>query len=111
MACQAQRDVFLARDKLAEALDYTDLPVSYHPCIGYDGLWSRDALIDACESTYLLNQGKVQIDSILISQEWLATNTLPERYHDIYLAVPQSKILELLETRDTKFIALEARKA
>jgi hypothetical protein len=111
MACQAQQDVFLARDKLADVLDYTNIPVPYHTCIGYDGMRSRDALIDACESTYLLNEGGVQIDSVLVAQERLETNTLPERYNDIYLAVPQAKILELLETHDTKFIALEARKA
>lgn len=48
---------------------------------------------------------------ILIDQVWLDHHFVDEKYQDIYLPIPQTKIQGLLETMSDEFVAIEARKA
>lgn len=111
LACEAQRDVFQARYKLEEIIDDLNMSTPYHKCMWYDGIRDDDEVMRHLDVKYLMYQWGLEIDVILIDHKWLDTHILDPKYHDVYLAVDQHKIQELLETCSTEFVAIEARKA
>lgn len=111
-AANAQNSVLSAWDLLDEIRDNASLETPLYNITGYDGLSSQNQILEKLEDKYLMHQGGINIEDIVISdnQTWLAK--IPKRYKGLYTVMPQSNILSFLETNDKKYIGMSStRKA
>ncbi len=81
-----------------------DIPLSRF--IGYDGLSTFDQIINELKQNAARSAAGLPKLQVYISESVEFSKTLPEEFKDLYELVPQTKIEELLETKENSFIGV-----
>ena len=106
LAVAAQRDVdgawaLLERMRAAAAPD-----LGVQRFLGHMGMWSENHLEVHLRSNRLRERGGLARERCLVSAEGGVPAALEREYGDLYEVVPQTRIRELLETRDDRYRAV-----
>lgn len=95
-----------AWDLLEEIIEEAALTTPLNICTGYAGCSSLDQLLMHLGNKHLRHKEGVDIENILIAEEHVKLEELPPEFQSLCALVPQSHILEKLETTDTSYMAL-----
>lgn len=75
---------------------------------GYTGLSNQEQLLIHLKNNMHRVRFGLATETILVAHESGFAGTIPEEYKDLYSFIPQSALLDLLETDNTAYIALLA---
>lgn len=106
MATRGIQSLRHAWDLLEEIIKEADLKTPFSVCTGYAGCSSLDQLLLHLNNKNLRHKEGLDIESILIAEEFIKIENLPPEFQSLCASVPQSHILERLETEDKGYIAL-----
>ncbi len=81
------------------------LDVPLNVCTGYAGCSSKEQLLLHLENKYLRSREGLDIENIFVSEEHCRAQDIPEKYHTMLAFVPHQKILDMLESKDARYIA------
>lgn len=95
-----------AWDLLEEIIYEAKLQTPLSICTGYAGCSSKEQLLMHLKNKYIRHKEGLDIESILIAENALRPQDLPEEFHALCTTVPKSYILEKLETEDENYVAL-----
>jgi glycine/D-amino acid oxidase-like deaminating enzyme len=112
-AMQAQKIMLEMLDKLEEIVDYMgglNFPIPYERVVAYDGIVNFSGVIAQLELMVALSDAEVNIENLLVDEEYEHIGNIPESFRDYWVAVPRDTIRRVLETDKTDFIAVAARK-
>lgn len=102
----AQRAVDGARDLLDEMLAACGMTERPQRFLGHMGMFTLNHVLVHLRNLSLREQGGLQQEYCHVSEEALFLNRIPAEYRAFYTIVPQSKIRELLGTRDNRYCAV-----
>lgn len=105
MARAWQQALIQGRELLEEVHAQHFSHVTYHPCTGYAGFSCLQDIIVHLRRKHLREGGNVVFDSILVDEHYRFDERIPHEYLTYCTFLPQSKILDLLQTTDTQYIA------
>lgn len=105
LAIDGQRSIESAWELLDLIIEEASLPVKYYKFTGYAGLTTLIKLIPHLQSCQHRIRHNLFQEKILIAREWEDHLNIPTEYKGVYSVVPQSEILELLESNNTDYIA------
>lgn len=107
LAGNAERAIeFDARILLNEIIRDTGLQTPKSEFEGYDGLETKAQVLISLEDLKLKQEAGIPVRKLLIAKEWHIHNHLPGEYESLYSATDAENILSLLETIDTRYIAV-----
>lgn len=106
MATRGIESLRHAWDLLEEIREEASLQTPFSVCTGYAGCSSLDQLLLHLNNKSLRRKEGLDIETILIAEEFIKISDLPEEFQSLCAPVPQSHILERLETEDSSYIAL-----
>ncbi|MFN7161020.1 MAG: NAD(P)/FAD-dependent oxidoreductase [Candidatus Gracilibacteria bacterium] len=106
MATRGIESLRHAWDLLVEIIAEAELQTPFSVCTGYAGCSSLDQLLLHLNNKKLRHKEGLDIESILIAEEFVKIEELPEEFQSLCAPVPQSHILERLETEDSSYLAL-----
>lgn len=110
LATEGQSAVESAWLLLEEVIQETKLQTPLWQVTGYAGLTSIDLVLEHLKNNALKIEGGVIPESLMLAEE-VDRSRIPVEYESLYTVVPQSDVLSLLETQDTRYVAaLTARK-
>ncbi len=110
MAADAEKLVRGAWILLEELYQDAQLVTPMSSFMGYDGFTNIERLIEELENNMLRSEAGIQVYSIYISEDAPRLDMIPKKYDGLYTLVPHTNVLSLLETLDTKYIAVATRK-
>jgi glycine/D-amino acid oxidase-like deaminating enzyme len=108
IAVQGQHDVYSAWELLAEM--QKDLKLKT-PCLtftGYAGIADIETLLSHLDDALLKHSAGITTEQIYVSAKALKKLKLPRKYRTVFLSLPHQDILDRLESKDQKYIALLA---
>lgn len=81
------------------------LKTPFSQFLAYDGWINHKQVMNDLENLLYEEKAGVRVRQMLIANEWLKDNVIDEKYSHLYTKVSQNDILDLLESRDDKYIA------
>jgi len=106
LACQGQIEVNSAWGLIDEIYTDAGLDIPLSRFIGYEGLSTKEQVLEHLESDYLKRKGGIFTYPLEISESADFLHEIPEKYHQLFHPVPQEEMLIKLETFDTQYVAL-----
>jgi len=82
-----------------------NLSIPFSRFLGHAGMVDFDRVVSHLKDNELREKLVLSVEEFLIADNAPFLKNIPEQYARFYAVVPQQKILELLETKDTKFFA------
>lgn len=110
MAVQGQVAVESAWDILEDILKDCHLRTPLHMCTGYDGFCSMEKIVDFLEEQLVRERSGLKVEPLLFKADVKLFQQIPEYLQHLVVQVPHNKILDLIQTQDTKFIAADIAK-
>lgn len=105
MAVDGQRSIESAWMLIDEIMAETQLRVPLYRFTGYAGLSSLEqVLLHLGNNRHRADNGLAP-ESIMIADTWSERSQIPAVFDDLYTLAPHEDILELLETKNTDYIA------
>lgn len=105
MALDGQKSVSSAWDLLEEIIKDTKIGVPFSKFIGYAGCSDLQQLLNHFENKRLKVMGGLDVHKARVADNFKHLRQIPKEYKHLYTVVPQSEILELLETDNPEYIA------
>ncbi len=96
-----------ARILLEQIYSHTLLTTPRSEFIGYEGLSTINHVLEILKELLIKSEAGLRIRPLLIAHEWDEYRLLPSQYAGLYVLTTQKNILSVLETNDTKYIAVE----
>lgn len=106
LTAQAQRSIDSAWSLLEGIYSNTNITTPFSQFRGFAGCQDLDEILVHLENIILCKKAKLVYEPLMISQDSEVLKSIPDTYTDCYSLVPQTKISELLETNDPKYIAV-----
>ncbi len=110
MAVAGQLAVESAWDIVDDIRYDCKLETPLHICAGYAGLTSVEQIVGHLEEQHLRAQAGIEQEPMLIKVDPALIAQIPAHLRDYCTQVPQSVVMNALETEDTAFIAAEISK-
>jgi glycine/D-amino acid oxidase-like deaminating enzyme len=104
-AVAAQRALLGAWDLLDDICRTAALRVPLWRFTGHIGFTQMPQLRQHCEMLALFERGGLPFEPVLVAEESTVIEQLPEECRKYCLTVPHDRVLEMLETRQTHYIA------
>lgn len=105
MATEAQKSIEDSWKLLDEMYTDASLDINFNRFIGHLGINFKEQLLIHLENNFLRKKGGLNIETIFVSEEFLNENSIDDKYRDLYSIKTQEEILDILETKENKFIA------
>ncbi len=105
LAIDGQRSIESAWDLLELIIKEANLRLRYYRFVGHAGISSIKQLIPHLKSSRYRVDHKLFQERILVAQEWREREEIPNIFNDLFSVVPQSEILEILESDNADYIA------
>jgi glycine/D-amino acid oxidase-like deaminating enzyme len=110
LAARAQEDIYYTWDTLEDIFKDADLKIPLNIFTGYAGCSSAEQINYYLRNIYFQRKAGLDIEGILVANIPEITSQIPEEYKDLYARVDPEYILELLETKDPRYIGALASK-
>jgi glycine/D-amino acid oxidase-like deaminating enzyme len=111
LAAEGQNAVTSAWNLLEWMIIESGMNISFSKVIGHAGCTNLEQLHLHFENKLLKLKGGVEVYTTLVADNFDELDQIDPKYSTLYEVVPQSEILEILETEDKSFIAaLKSRK-
>ncbi len=110
MATDGQRSVESAWGLIEHIIAKAKLRTPLYSFTGYAGLSDIDHVISHLQDNSSRKLGGLLPEVMIISEEWLADNSLPKTYDGLYTTAPKRFIQEKLQTNHSGYIGLIANK-
>lgn len=105
MAADAQRSIESTWTLLDEMYAEAKLKTPLERCTGYVGIANIETLHDFLKNNVLRREANLPFEQIHAADSYPGLNTLAAAYEGTYSTLPHQAILDLLETKDEKYIA------
>ncbi len=106
MSVAAQKGVTGALELIEEIIKDTHMDIAFSRFIGYAGFTDMNQVLANLEYEYLKHTGGIEVTNILLAQELITKNDIPDKYWDFCTFVPHVEILKKLETTNGKYVGL-----
>ena len=106
LASNGQKAISSAWDLLEFILNETKIQINFSKFIGYAGCTNLHQLNEHLGNKLLKSKGGIKIHKVRVSEEFKHLDKIPDEYINLYETVPQSKINDLLETDNSRYIAV-----
>ncbi len=111
LAADAQKAVNSAWNLLEQIFVNTNIKTPFAQFTGYAGCQDLDEILVHLENNWYSREVAINMEPLVISEEFLDKKRIPEKYNGLYSLVPHIDVLSLLQTKDSRYIAaLSARK-
>ncbi len=111
LATKAQEEINQAWDLLEEMYTEQHIQIPLHQFTGYAGCMNFEQLLLHLQNKYMRAHAGFVGNRALIADDYTDIRQLPKEYEKVYTVVPKSYILNLLESKDERYIAaLPSRK-
>jgi glycine/D-amino acid oxidase-like deaminating enzyme len=104
-ALEGQRSVESAWGLLDEIIREANISTPLYRFIGHAGLSTFRQVLGNLRNNQYRVRGELPHEIIFVAEEWAERQDIPAHYSDFYSTIPQREILELLNTKDTQYIA------
>jgi hypothetical protein len=105
LAIDGQKSVESAWELIDEMVRTADLSTPLYRFIGHSGFSSFAQVLGSLMNNHFRARGGLPHEIIFVAEEWAERGNIPEIYAPYYSIVPQTQILELLDTGNTDYIA------
>lgn len=108
-ALVAQGQRFIEHDAwklLDEMYTTANLSIPFSRFVGYDGFSTYDQVVDHLKTNKLRVDMGLPMQELLLADVAPFIDAIPGEYKGLYRVVPQIEVLEKLETKDAKFMAV-----
>lgn len=110
LTASAQHSIDSAWSLLDGIYSDTKITTPFSQFRGFAGCQDLDEILVHLENILCCKQANINYEPMIIAQESSILSQIPKKYKDIYSTLPQKDILEMLETEDTRYIALLSAK-
>ncbi len=107
MTYHSIREIETAWDILQELLNMTGLEETYEDCRGFNGCTTVEDLIDLLETHAIRKAAGLEDELMAVAAIPSVIAQIPEHLQQFIIQAPHSRILDILDTDDTAFIAAE----
>jgi glycine/D-amino acid oxidase-like deaminating enzyme len=106
LAAQGQKEVDSAWELLDEILLHTQINIPIYKFTGYTGIQTLEQTLGFLEDNRLKAQAGLGLELLLIANnvDWL--DKIPTRYQPFYALSSHEDILDLLQSKNSKYVAL-----
>ena len=105
MAIDGQKSVEGSWTLVDQIVAETKMQTPIYRFSGYAGLSSLEQVIMHLKDNGYRLKGGMQVESLIVAEEWQSIVEIPAEFKDLYTVAPQKDILKLLETTNTDYIA------
>ena len=105
LAIDGQKSVESAWILLDQIIEEAKLRTPLHRFVGRTGLSSLDQVILNLKNNLYRKNGGLEVEVIVIAEEWEEKEKIPSEYRDLYKFLPQKDLLGLLEVKNKDYIA------
>ncbi len=105
LAASGQKGIEDAWNLLDEMYTDASLDINFNRFIGHLGLVDENQVLLHLENNYYRKQAGLNTEKILIKEDLELLKNIDSKYSDLYKTTNQEEILNLLETKESKFIA------
>lgn len=110
-AAEGQRAIDSAWTLIEQIYADTKIETPLAQFTGYAGCQDREEVLVHLENIVWCKQANIPVEPIILAEDVDSLADIPVRYAGLYTRQPQKEVLSLLETNDTRYIAvLSARK-
>lgn len=111
LANEWQAAMLDARDRIQELISIVDMDDVFEKFIGYSWCSTIEQLLESIQRNHIQEIQHIQYESILVSEDCADLDKIPSIYDDMINIVSQRRINQLLDTKESKYIAVLARHA
>jgi glycine/D-amino acid oxidase-like deaminating enzyme len=108
LAAKGLNAIISSWDLLEEIYRDARLTTPLHQFTGYGGWSTLDQVNRLLEDMYWEQQAGIHYERLYLKQGWKDIRRIDSKFHHLYSLLPHQEILDLLETRDTQYMALLA---
>ena len=105
-ASEGQRSIEMAWELLDDMYTEADLDIPFSRFTGYAGFSTFEQILSVSRNNVLRIKGGLAPIPLLVANNIESKDTIPAEFAGLYTLVPQSEILDKLETSNPNFIAL-----
>ena len=105
LALEGQRSVESAWELIDDIIREAKLTTSLYRFIGHSGFSSFPQVLGSLMNNHFRARGGLPHEIIFVAEEWAERENIPVTYAPYYSVVPQAQILELLDTKNTDYVA------
>lgn len=109
-ACHGQREIDSAWELVEEMYVEAGLDIPLMKFVGYDGLSTKEQVLDVLETTYLMRKGGIHVYPVEIWENAAFIGEIPEKYHKLFVLVSREEISLKLETFDSQYVAVSSER-
>lgn len=110
LTAHAQHSVDSAWSLLDGIYSDTKIKTPFSQFRGFAGCQDLEEILVHLENILCCKQANITYEPMIIAEESSVLSQIPNKYADIFSILPQKKILEMLETENTKYIAVLSAK-
>ncbi len=111
LTADAQNAIDSAWDLLDDIFAESQITTPSEQFTGYAGCQDLEEVLVHLENIVFCQQARIRVEPLILAEDVGLLEKIPPKYKGLYTTLPQEEILKLLETEDTRFIALlSARK-
>jgi glycine/D-amino acid oxidase-like deaminating enzyme len=105
LAIEGQRSIESAWLLLDQIVAETKMQTPLYRFTGYAGLSTFDQVVNHLKHNRYRVDYKLLPESIVMADNWDLLSKIPKEYKDLFSVAPQKNVLELLETKNTDYVA------
>ncbi|MDO8565111.1 MAG: FAD-binding oxidoreductase [bacterium] len=105
-ASAGQRSIELAWELMGQMYTEANLDIPFSRFTGFAGFSTFEQIIAVLKNNVLRSRGGLDVRPLLIANNIESKDSIPAEYEGFYVLVPQTEILDKLETTNADFIAL-----
>jgi glycine/D-amino acid oxidase-like deaminating enzyme len=110
LTAQAQHAIDSGWGLLENIYADTKIVTPFSQFRGFAGCQDLDEILVHLENILCCKQAHINYEPMIIAQESAVLQRIPTKYNTIYSVLPQKNILEMLETDDSRYIAVLSAK-
>jgi glycine/D-amino acid oxidase-like deaminating enzyme len=101
----AHIDLMKSWDILEDCIRTAYLRTPITQFTGYAGYTTLQQIMNQLRDLHLLSEANIKVEDVLLAKEADLLSKIPSEYHSFCTLVPQTDILDHLETKDSRYIA------
>ncbi len=106
LAADGQRAVDSAWELLDEIVKDLNLKTPIHTFTGFAGCVDKEELFTHLENKRLKKKAGLKTEECFVSKRFLDSHRIPYRFRGLYRPLPHMEVLDMLETKDDRYIAV-----
>jgi glycine/D-amino acid oxidase-like deaminating enzyme len=106
MACRGQSEINSSWELVDEIYNEAGLDITLMRFVGFDGLSTKQQVLDVLETIYLQKKGGLPSYPVEIWEKADFLAEIPEKYHRLFTLVSREEISLRLETFDSQYVAV-----